>query len=144
MRPLMKRTNRAFTLIEIVVMLGILALLAALMINNVGSIFGSSQVKIARIFVKDTLKVSLENYRMDMGSYPTTAEGLAVLWTAPANGSGTWHGPYVDAPGGKLQPDPFGEPYQYRFPGTHNKTSYDLFSKGVDKNEGTEDDIGNW
>ena len=52
--------------------------------------------------------------------------------------------PYADTPGGKAPLDPWGEPYQYRSPGTHNKTGYDLFSKGPDKTEGTEDDIGNW
>ncbi|HWA29303.1 MAG TPA: type II secretion system major pseudopilin GspG [Lacunisphaera sp.] len=144
MIPLNHRSNRAFTLIEIVVMLGILALLAALMINNIGGIFGSSQQKIAKMFVQDTLKISLERYRMDMGSYPSTAEGLSALITAPTNAGAGWQGPYIQTPDGKMQLDPFGEPYQYRQPGTHNKSGYDLFSKGVDKSEGTEDDIGNW
>ena len=49
-----------------------------------------------------------------------------------------------DTPGGKPPLDPWGEAYQYRSPGTHNKSGYDLFSKGPDKTEGTEDDIGNW
>ena len=140
----MKKDRRAFTLLEIIVMVGILALLAALMINKIGGIFDSSQQTIARIFVRDTLKTPLERYRMDLGSYPNTAEGLAVLVTAPATTTGSWHGPYVEIPGGKQQLDPWGEPYQYRYPGTHNKTGYDLFTKGPDKTEGTDDDIGNW
>lgn len=138
------RNNRAFTLLEIIVMVGILALLATLLITKTEGIFGSSQQTIARIFVRDSLKTALERYRMDLGSYPSTAEGLSVLMAAPANAAGNWRGPYADTPGGKVPLDPWGEPYQYRNPGTHNKASYDLFSKGPDKAEGTEDDIGNW
>lgn len=139
-----KRNNRAFTLLEIIVMVGILALLATLLITKTEGIFGNSQQTIARIFVRDSLKTALERYRMDIGSYPSTAEGLSVLTTPPANAGGNWRGPYAESPGGKPFTDPWGEPYQFRSPGTHNKASYDLFSKGADKAEGTEDDIGNW
>lgn len=140
----MKNNNRAFTLLEIIVMVGILALLATLLITKTEGIFGNSQQTIARIFVRDSLKTALERYRMDLGSYPTTAEGLAVMMTAPANAAGNWRGPYAETPGGKPPLDPWGEPYQYRCPGTQNKTGYDLFSKGPDKTEATADDIGNW
>jgi len=140
----MKKDNRAFTLLEIIVMVGILALLATLLITKTEGIFGNSQKTIAKIFVQDSLKTSLERYRMDLGSFPSTGEGLAVLMSAPANAAGNWRGPYADTPGGKPPLDPWGEPYQYRSPGTHNKNSYDLFSKGPDKTEGTDDDIGNW
>jgi general secretion pathway protein G len=136
----LNRNHRAFTLLEIIVMVGILALLATLLITKTDGIFGSAQGTIAKIFVRDSLKTALERYRLDMGSYPTTAEGLAVLTTAPANATANWKGPYVDS----LPPDPWGEPYQYRSPGTRNKSGYDLFSKGPDKTEGNEDDIGNW
>jgi general secretion pathway protein G len=136
----LNRNHRAFTLLEIIVMVGILALLATLLITKTDGIFGSAQGTIAKIFVRDSLKTALERYRLDLGSYPTTAEGLAVLLTAPANATANWKGPYVDS----LPPDPWGEPYQYRSPGTRNKSGYDLFSKGPDKAEGTDDDIGNW
>lgn len=136
----LNRNHRAFTLLEIIVMVGILALLATLLITKTEGIFSSSQGTIAKIFVRDSLKTALERYRLDLGSYPTTAEGLAVLLTAPANASANWKGPYVDS----LPPDPWGEPYQYRSPGTRNKSGYDLFTKGPDKTEGSEDDIGNW
>ena len=141
---LMKKDNRAVTLLEIIVRVGILALLATLLITKTEGIFGNSQKTIAKIFVQDSLKTSLERYRMDLGSFPSTSEGLAVLMSAPANAAGNWRGPYADTPGGKPPMDPWGEPYQYRSPGTHNKGSYDLFSKGPDKTEGTDDDIGNW
>lgn len=138
------RSLRAFTLIEVIVMVGILALLATLLITKTDGIFSQQQETVARIFVRDSLKTALERYRLDTGSYPNSAEGLTALMTSPTNGSANWKGPYVDVTGNKAPLDPWGEPYQYRFPGTRNKGGYDLFSKGSDKMEGTEDDIGNW
>ncbi|MFI5357563.1 MAG: type II secretion system major pseudopilin GspG [Opitutales bacterium] len=138
------RSSRAFTLIEILVVVAIIGLLAGLFISNTDRIFGQSQEVVARVFVRDSLKTSLVRYKIDMGDYPLTAEGLLALVTPPANGADHWHGPYVDVTGNQIPLDPWGEPYQYRYPGTKNKGGYDLFSKGPDKTEGTADDIGNW
>lgn len=135
---------RAFTLVEILVVVAIIGLLAGLLFTNTDKIFGHSQEVVARVFVRDSLKTTLVRYKMDLGDYPSTAEGLAVLLAAPSNGADRWHGPYAEVNGGQLPLDPWGEPYQYRYPGTHNKGGYDLFSKGADKTEGTADDIGNW
>lgn len=134
----------AFTLIEILVVVAIIGLLAGLFITNTDKIFGQSQDVVARVFVRDSLKTSLVRYKIDMGDYPTTAEGLQALITAPANGGDRWHGPYVELSGNQLPLDPWGQPYQYLHPGVKNKDAYDLFSKGPDKTEGTADDIGNW
>ena len=134
----------AFTLLEILVVLAIIGLLAGLAISNSDKIFGSSQEAVARVFVRDSLRTSLVRYRIDLGDYPTTSEGMQALLTAPANKTDRWRGPYIDTPGNKLPVDPWTEPYQYRYPGVKNKGGYDLFSKGPDKVEGTEDDIGNW
>jgi general secretion pathway protein G len=133
-----------FTLLEILVVLAIIGLLAGLAISNSDKIFGRSQEAVAKVFVRDSLKTSLVRYRIDLGDYPSTAEGMQALITAPAGKAERWHGPYIDAPGGRIPVDPWGEPYQYRYPGVKNKEGYDLFSKGPDKTEGTEDDIGNW
>jgi general secretion pathway protein G len=133
-----------FTLLEILVVLAILGLLAGLAISNSDKIFGQSQEAVAKVFVRDSLKTSLVRYRIDLGDYPSTAEGLQALLVAPANKAEQWRGPYMDAPGGRVPNDPWNEPYQYRYPGVKNKGGYDLFSKGVDKAEGTEDDLGNW
>lgn len=140
----MKTTIRAFTLIEILIVLAIFGLLVGVAISNTDKIFGRSQEAIARIFVRDSLKTSLTRYRIDLGDYPNTAEGLAALITAPSAKAEQWHGPYAETPGGRAPVDPWGEPYLYRYPGTKNKGTYDLYSKGPDKADGNEDDIGNW
>lgn len=145
MKISLKASSRAaFTLLEILVVLAIIGLLAGLAISNSDKIFGSSQEAIAKVFVRDSLKTSLVRYRIELGDYPSTAEGMAALLAAPANKADRWRGPYIDSPGNKAPLDPWGEPYQYRYPGTHNKGSYDLYSKGPDKADGTGDDIGNW
>ena len=140
----MKSSRAAFTLLEILVVLAIIGLLAGLAVSNSDKIFGHSQEAVAKIFVRDSLKTSLVRYRIDLGDYPSTTEGMQALLSAPANKGDRWRGPYIDSPGNKLPVDPWGEPYQYRYPGTKNKGGYDLFSKGPDKVEGSDDDIGNW
>jgi general secretion pathway protein G len=137
-------SRRAFTLLEILVVLAIIGLLVGLAVTKVGGIFGSNQEEIARLFVNSSVKTPLTAYRINMGSYPSTAEGLQALVTPPASKADSWKGPYIETPGGKLPVDPWQEPYIYRYPGVKNKDSYDLFSKGADKTEGTPDDIGNW
>lgn len=130
----------AFTLLEILVVLAIIGLLAGLAITNVDKIFGGAQADTTRLFVNQTMKTTLTTYRIHMGSYPTTAEGLQALVTAPSAKADRWNGPYIE----KIPLDHWGEAYQYAFPGTHNKDSYDLWSKGPDRQSGTPDDIGNW
>ena len=136
--------RRAFTLLEILVVLAIIGLLVGLVVSNTDKIFGQSQEAVAKIFVRDSLKTPLVRYRIDMGDYPATNEGLAALVTAPSHATDKWRGPYLDATGGKLPVDPWGQPYEYRYPGVKNAGGYDLYSKGPDKTAETADDIGNW
>ena len=134
--------SRGFTILEILVVIAIIGMLIGLVVTNLDKFFGEGQEKIAAIFVHDSMKMPLIQYRMQMGDYPSTEEGLQALISAPTNKADHWRGPYLE--GGKMQLDPWKEPYQYRYPGEKNKGGYDLWSKGPDKTDGTADDIGNW
>ncbi len=129
-------------MMEVLVVLAILALLAGLAITNIGGIFGGAQISAAQLFVKESIKTPLMTYRLHMGDFPTTADGLQALIKSPGTKSAQWHGPYLTET--RIPVDPWGEPYQYAYPGTRNKATYDIWSKGPDKQSGTEDDIGNW
>jgi general secretion pathway protein G len=139
--PSLSKSQRGFTLLEIMVVLAIIGLLVSLAVSNLDKILGQSKVQTAEIFVRQSMKVPLTSYRIAMGDFPSTAEGLQALVTAPANKADRWRGPYLQD--GKLPLDPWLHQYQYRCPGTHNKESYDLFSFGPDGQE-SEDDINNW
>lgn len=122
--------------------LAILGLLVGLSVSNFSGIFDGAQLTTAKLFVNESIKLPLTTYRIHMGDYPSTAEGLQALITAPSSRADQWHGPYLQE--GKVPLDPWKEPYGYRYPGTKNKGGYDIFSKGPDRTEGTKDDIGNW
>lgn len=137
-----RQSRRAFTLLEIMIALAILSLLVGLAVVNLNGVLGDASVSTANVFVRDSIKLPLTSYRLKMMDYPSTAEGLQALVTAPNGKAEQWTGPYVAD--GKIPVDPWGEPYVYRYPGVKNKNGYDVFSKGPDKTEGTPDDIGNW
>jgi general secretion pathway protein G len=127
------------------VALTILGLLVALVVTRLGDTLDQAKVQTAKLYVTDSLKTPLFTYKMQMGDFPTTEEGLQALLTAPASKADRWQGPYVEVNGNKLPMDPWGNPYQYRFPGTHNKGSYDLWSNGPGGSSAAEDKvIGNW
>ena len=128
-----------FTLFEILVVVGIIGLLATFVVTNFSQIFGGAKEDLARTFVNSGLDHVLLKFRMDTGSYPTTQEGIQALYTAPPSRAAKWRGPYIK----RIPEDPWGIPYQYRYPGTKNPDEYDLFSYGPDKVESA-DDIGNW
>jgi len=131
-----------FSLIEMLVVIALIAIIASLAISNIGKIFGGQEQKVAQIFVTETIKLPLTEYRIDTGTFPTTEQGLEALMQKPASVSG-WKGPYVE----EIPEDPWKEPYQYKYPGEKNingSSGYDVWSKGPDKKSGTADDIGNW
>jgi len=137
------RLTSAFTLIEILVVLGIIALLVGVMMTDVGKSFSGAQVKVAKLFVTSEVDIPLTSYRVDMGDYPSADDGgLNALWVAPASKASSWHGPY--AKGNAAPLDPWGRPYQYRYPGTHNKNGYDIWSTGKSGVDGGDDNVGNW
>jgi general secretion pathway protein G len=139
----MNRSRRAFTLLEIMVVLAIIGLIATLAITNLTGTFDGAKKDTAEMFVKQVVQLPLQQYSIHVGSYPSTADGLQALLTAPANKADRWRGPYVKETSG-IPVDPWKQPYQYRYPGVKNKNGYDLWSKGPDEQDGTPDDIGNW
>ncbi len=137
-----RRRRAGFTLIEILIAIALVAMLIAVAIANLDTIFGSNQEKVASIFVNQTAKLGLTPYRLDIGNYPSTEEGLQALVSPPSGKENRWKGPYLE----EIPLDPWGNPYQYRFPGSKNvnkSRGYDIWSYGPDGTESA-DDIGNW
>ena len=137
----MKRRQRGFTLVELLVGLVILGLLAAIAAPQVAKYMSGARADTAAINV-DRLAGILDLYMLDVGRYPSTEEGLIALLEKP-QGSERWNGPYAK-PSTTLD-DPWGNAYQYRSPGEHGE--YDLFSFGSDGQEGGEgnaQDLTNW
>jgi len=135
-----RRAASGFTLLELLVVMVIIGLLAAYVGPKYFSQIGKSEVKITKAQI-DALEKALDAYRLDVGRYPSTEQGLAALEAKPAN-EAKWQGPYLK----KAVPlDPWGKPYQYRSPG--EKGEFDLFSFGKDGQlggEGENADITNW
>ena len=122
-----RAAQSGFTLVELLVVLAILGLLVALATPQVLKYLAKSKVDTARIEISN-LSTSLDLFLIDVGRYPTQQEGLEALVTNPS-GITSLHGPYVK--GRSSAPvDPWGHPYQYRFPGQTGE--YDLFTLGPD------------
>jgi general secretion pathway protein G len=134
---IIKKTS-GFTLTEIMLVVVIIGILAALVIPKIAGQSERARVTAATTDINGGIKSALGQYEVDNGFYPKSLNDLLV---APSNAK-NWHGPYFDPP--KLPLDPWGNPYIYYFPGKHNGSSYDLSSAGADGKEGTDDDIGNW
>ena len=138
----LKRGQGAFTLIEIMVVVVILGILAATIIPQFVGTTHDAKVSAAKSHIAE-LESALERFNVHLDRYPTTDEGLKVLVEAPANDDKKWRGPYIK----QLRTDPWGMPYEYRAPGIHHRTSFDLWSRGADKADGGDGegaDIGNW
>lgn len=99
--------------------------------------------RIAHTMVNKSMEVPLKSFSIAVGRYPTTAEGLTALISAPAGTGDRWRGPYIKSSGTGLPRDPWNHQYRYRCPGIHNPDHYDLWSLGHDGIESA-DDIGNW
>ncbi len=132
--------RRAFTLMEVLLAIALISMLAFLVVGNLGKFMTDSQTNVAKSMVSDAFAVPMMSFKLSVGRYPTTEEGIKALETAPDSLGERWKGPYVR----NLPLDPWGNPFQYRFPAQKSKDGYDLWSNGPDGQPDTEDDIGNW
>lgn len=124
------RSCRGFTLLELLVVLLIIALLAGYVGPKLFGEIGKAREKTAAAQMR-SLSGALDRYRLDLGRYPSSSDGLQVLMVAPAGATG-WRGPYLS---GDVPLDPWGKPYVYRQPGSGGK-DYDLLSLGADGQPG--------
>ena len=138
-RMIRRYAAQGFTLIELLLVLVILTALAAVVVPKFVGRGKQAKIVQAKSDIA-ALGVSLGAFEVDNGRYPTSAEGLGALSTAPG-GLTNWHGPYIER---AVVNDPWGNPYVYACPGAHNTDGYDLHSFGPNGQDGAEDNIDNW
>lgn len=136
-----KIRTRGFTLIELLVVLVILGLIASVIGPRVVGYLGGAKSDTAKLQIEE-IGAALDLYKLEIGRYPTTEEGLQALVQAPPAVTG-WRGPYLKK---KILPkDPWGNPYRYAAPGQHGV--YDVYSYGADNRQGGQDedkDVVSW
>ena len=136
------RTNRGFTLLEIIVVVAIIAILAAYIAPKVAGRVDDARISKAKSDIR-VLESSLELYKLDNFTYPSSEQGLGALVNKPSGDGGkNWReGGYIK----KLNKDPWGNEYRYLYPGSNSE--FDVFSLGSDAavgGDGEAADIGNW
>ena len=134
------RATRGFTLFELLVVVAIIGVLVAYVAPRYFSQIGKSEVASTKAQI-DALSKALDAYRLDVGAYPTTEQGLAALNSRPADNP-KWRGPYLSK---AVPADPWGRPYSYRSPGQNG--DYDLWSYGKDGQpggSGDDADVVSW
>jgi general secretion pathway protein G len=132
--------QRGFTLLELLVVMVIIGLLAGIVAPQYFAQLGKSNTKVAKAQI-ESFGQALDQFRLDVGAYPTTEQGLAALRQPPQQ-LARWQGPYLKR---DIPPDPWGRPYQYRSPGQHG--DYDMVSLGSDGQlggDGEAADVNSW
>ncbi len=135
-KPIQSPQNSAFTLVEMLLVLVILATLAAIVYPKLAGRTQQAQLTAAKSQIA-SISLALNAYEVDNGYYP---KSLDALINQPADAN-NWHGPYLE----KAVPlDPWNNNYLYEYPGKHTQNGFDLMSAGPDGRTGTDDDINNW
>ncbi|MEE8359415.1 MAG: type II secretion system major pseudopilin GspG [Candidatus Omnitrophota bacterium] len=130
-------SKKGFTLIELMLVVIIIGVLSAMVVPRLMGRSEQARTAAAIADIESNISVALDLYELDNGAYPPE---LNALMREPSPDPPNWNGPYLK----KKPKDPWGEEYQYKFPGEHNKGSYDLWSYGKDMVAGGEDDVTNW
>lgn len=133
------RNARAFTLVEMLLVLVILGTLAAIVVPKFAGRTEQAKVTAAATEIS-SLETALDSFEVDNGYFPAGEDGLIDLVQEP-NDTQNWHGPYLSK---MITADPWGNPYIYESPGRNNENSYDIMSMGRDGRVGGDDDITNW
>lgn len=145
-RATSRMSRSAFTLLELLVVLGILALLATLVAPRLVNVLTTAKPEVTRQQIANT-KLAIDRFRLDVGRVPTTEEGLAVL-LAPASGAtgmDKWKGPYFERK--SLPKDGWGNELRYRAPASEPGFDYEIYSLGADNREGGDEenaDLFSW
>lgn len=125
-----RRCVNGFTLMEMLIVLVVIGMIAAVAIPQLTKLLGGAKHRAAQIQV-ETVSHAVDYYETDIGAYPTAEQGLKALWSPPSDAA-AWNGPYVRRE--KQLIDPWGRPFLYRIPGrTH---PYELLSLGADGKQG--------
>lgn len=134
------KNNRGFTLIELMMVVIIIGILAAIVVPKFTGQTEKARMAATKMEIRN-IGMALDRYEMENGAFPTTEQGLRALMEKPTSSPTPrdWSGPYL-----KDEPkDPWQQSYQYRRP-SQNNLDYDLWSWGPDGKDGTEDDVTNW
>lgn len=127
-----------FTLIELMLVVVIIGLLAAMVMPRLTGRSEQARVTAAEADIRANIATALKLYELDNGNFPASDEGLNALLTKSASAA-NWNGPYLE----KKPIDPWGREYKYKCPGEHRPADYDLYSLGKDGTE-SDDDVKNW
>ena len=136
-------TGAGFTLLELMLVVIIIGILAAVIVPRFVGRTEEARVAAAKSDIESALSIALDLYEMDNGFYPTSEQGLDALIKKPTTEPvpQNWKGPYIKK--GEFV-DPWAQPYVYNCPGVHNTEGYDLESYGPNRADGGNDDIENW